>query len=188
MSKVDLRLKGLMMISVIMAVVDVSVGCLLTFYLKFSTKLAAVIIGTVILLHGMYHLIRYIYDGLGKKVFAVNLITAVINVILGIFTIVYPFSSINHLGIMFGIYLLGNAYEKGFYGWKLMKKQDASYPIVCFLAFLLVFMGVLVMFNPFKGFMLSTKLSGLFMVCSGVFEAMICKLFFDKSDVLLKMF
>jgi uncharacterized membrane protein HdeD (DUF308 family) len=188
MNKVELRLKGLMMISVILAVVDISVGCLLTFYLKFSTKLSAVIIGTVILLHGMFHLIRYIYDGLGKKVFAVNLITAVINVILGIFTMVYPFTSINHLGIIFAFYLLGNAYEKGFYGLKLRKKEDASYPLICVLSILLILMAVIVMFNPFSGFMLSTKLAGLFMICSGVFEAMICKLFFDKADVLLKMF
>ena len=78
--------------------------------------------------------------------------------------------------------------EKGFYGLKLRKKEDASYPLVCVIAILLIFMAILVMFNPFSGFMLSTKLAGLFMVCSGVFEAMICKLFFDKADVLLKMF
>ena len=71
MSKVETRFKSLMLISLIMVVINVGIGALLTFYLDFTSNVFAVIIGTVILLQGMFYLIRYLYDGLGKKVFAI---------------------------------------------------------------------------------------------------------------------
>ncbi len=188
MSKVETRFRALMLVSVIIAVLEVAVGVLLTTYLDFSVKLAAVIIGTVILLYGMFYLIRYLYDGLGKKVFAIDLIIAVVNIIIGAFTIFYDFSSINHLGIMFAIHLVSAAVEKGYFGLKLKKIADPAYPLVCTIAILMIVMGVIVSFNPFKEFLLTTKLIGAFMFGAGFFEGMICKLFFSKTETLLKMF
>ena len=188
MSKVETRFKSLMLISFIMVMINVMVGAVLTFYLDFSSKIVAVIIGTVVLLQGMFYFIRYLYDGLGKKVFAIDLIMAVIDIVLGIFIIFFPFESVSHVGIVFGLHLIGNSVEKLYYAYKLRAKQDPSYPLLIVIGLLLVLMGVFVMINPFKAFILSSKLAGMFMLCAGVFEGMICKLFFDKTDTLLKLF
>lgn len=188
MSKVETRFKGLMVVSFILVLINVVAGAALTFYLDFSVDVAAVIVGTVMLLHGMFLLIRYLYDGLGKKVFSIDLIIAVVGIILGIFTIFFKFESINSIGIVFALHLVANAAEKGYYALKLRSVSDPAYPLLCVLALSLVVMAVLVAINPFKTFVLSTKLAGIFMFVSGVFEGMICKLFFDKAKVLLKMF
>lgn len=188
MSKVETRFKSLMLISFIMVMINVMVGALLTIYLDFSSKVTAVIIGTVVLLQGMFYFIRYLYDGLGKKVFAVDLIMAVIDIVLGVFTIFFPFESPGHVGIVFGLHLIGNSAEKLYYAFKLRAKSDSSYPLLIVIGLLLIIMGIFVMFNPFKSFILSSKLSGMFMIGAGVFEGMICKLFFDKTDTILKMF
>lgn len=188
MNKVETRFKSLMLISFVMVIINVMVGALLTLYLDFSSKIVAVIIGTVILLQGMFYFIRYLYDGLGKKVFAIDLIMAVVDIVLGVFTVFFPFESVGHVGIVFGLHLIGNSVEKLYYAYKLRNKQDPSYPLLVVIGLLLILMGVFAMFNPFKAFILSSKLSGLFMLCAGVFEGMICKLFFDKTDTMLKLF
>ena len=188
MNKVETRLKGLMLVSLIMVLINVVVGAYLTFYLNISTKIAGVIIGTAVLLQGMFYFIRYLYDGLGKKVFAVDLIVAVVDIVLGAFSIFFPFESLGHVGIVFGLHLFGNAAEKCYYAVKLRDRSDASYPLFFVIVLLLVVMGVMSMINPFKAFILSSKLVGLFMMCSGVFEGMMCKLFFDKAKAILKMF
>ena len=115
MSKVETRFRSLMLISFVMVCINIAIGALLTFYLDFSTKVAAVIIGTVVLLQGMFYFIRYLYDGLGKKVFAVDLIAAVIDIVLGAFMIFFEFKTISHIGIVFGLHLIGAAVEKGYY-------------------------------------------------------------------------
>ena len=188
MSKVEVRFKGLMLVSLIMVLIDISVGLLLNQYLKFTMKSTAVIVGSVMLLHGMFYLIRYIYDGLGKKVFNMDLIVAVMDIVLGIFTFIYNFNSTNEIGVAFAFYFFSNCLEKGYYGVKFMKEKDSAYPVVFFMAIALLIMGVLVMFNPFSRFMLVTRLAGMFLVCSGIIDGMICKMFFDKSGSFLKMF
>ncbi len=188
MSKVETRFRSLMLISFVMVFIKIIIGALLTFYLDFSVKVAAVIIGTVVLLQGMFYFIRYLYDGLGKKVFAVDLVVAVVDIVLGAFMIFYDFTSLSHIGIVFGLHLIGAACEKGYFAIKLRKHNDSSYPLIIVISLLLIVMGVFVMFNPLKSFVLATKMVGLFMLCTGVFEGMTCKLFFDKAKTLLKMF
>lgn len=188
MKKVESRFKNLMLVSVIMAVVDVIVGICLTLYLGLTTHLVAVVVGTVILLHGMFSLIRYIYDGLGKNVFAINLITAVMGIILGTFTIFFQFTDPKYVGVVFGIYLFFNTIEKVSFGIKLRNHNDASYPIVLVIALFLLVMAVFVAFNPFRNSIMTSKLIGIFMLCSGILDGTICKLFHSNAEGVLKMF
>ena len=57
-----------------------------------------------------------------------------------------------------------------------------------FIAILSFVMGLLVLFNPFEMFMLITRLIGLFMICSGLFEIMTCMLFRKRAKYILDMF
>ena len=69
-----------------------------------------------------------------------------------------------------------------------MKKQEDIFPLVTFIAILSFVMGLLVLFNPFEMFMLITRLIGLFMICSGLFEIMTCMLFRKRAKYILDMF
>ena len=48
--------------------------------------------------------------------------------------------------------------------------------------------GILTIVNPFKAFMLITKLVGIFMVGNSVLELLILNLFKRRSNALLEMF
>ena len=69
-----------------------------------------------------------------------------------------------------------------------MKKQEDIFPLVTFIGILSFVMGLLVLFNPFEMFMLITRLIGLFMICSGLFEIMTCMLFRKRAKYILDMF
>lgn len=188
MNKVNKRFQNLMLISLVMVVVDVLVGLLLMNYFDFSERVFSVIVGSVILLHGLFFTIRYLYDGLGKNVFRADIVAAVVCVLIGLFQMFGPFTSYKSLGIFFGIYLLAQAAEKGYFGFVFFKKREEMYPIICFLAVLIFVMAIVVMLNPFERFMLSTKLSGMFLICSGLFDALFSVLFRNRSTQVLKSF
>lgn len=69
-----------------------------------------------------------------------------------------------------------------------MKAQEDIYPLTSFIAILMIVMGVLAAINPFKTFMLITRLIGLFLICSGVFDAMINMLFRQRAKNIMKIF
>ena len=157
-------------------------------YYDFSNKVYSVIIGSVVLLHGLFFAIRYLYDGLGKKVFTVDIISSVICVIIGLLQIFGPFKSYANIGLFYGIYLVAVALEKGYFGHIFFTKKDEVFPLVFFISILVLIMAVFVIINPFERFMLSTKLSGMFMICSGLLDALVCVLFRNRATEILKVF
>lgn len=188
MDKVIKRFEGLMLSSLLMVFLDVIIGILFLKYTELSTQINVIILGSLVLVHGLFYLIRYFYDGLGCKFFAFDLIIGVAAIILGIFTIFNPFSALEIMGVMFCIWLVASGIEKIFYGYKFMKAQEDIYPLTCFIGILLILMGILALINPFEGFMLITRLVGLFLICSGIFDGMVCLLFRRRAKQILKIF
>lgn len=188
MNKVIKRFESLMLFSLVMPLIDIIVGVLFLKFPEFSMKVNITILGVSIILHGLFYFIRYIYDGLGAKVFSFELIVGVIAVILGVFTIFSPFEAIKSIGYFFCGWLCVRALNIIYYGVKFIKnKQDIS-PLTLFIAVLMIIMGFLVAFNPFKAFMLITRLIGIFIICSGLFDGMICFLFRKNAKNILEVF
>jgi uncharacterized membrane protein HdeD (DUF308 family) len=188
MNKASKKFQNLMLISLVMVVVDILVGVLLMNYFDFTEKIFSIIIGSVILLHGLFYAIRYLYDGLGKKVFTVDIISAVVCVIIGLLQIFGPFTSYANIGLFYGIHLIAVALEKGYFGHIFFTKKDETFPLVFFISILLIVMAIFVIINPFERFMLSTKLTGMFMICSGLLDALVCVLFRNRAAEILKLF
>ncbi len=188
MNKVSKRFQNLMLVSLVMVVIDIAIGVLLMNYYDFSERVFSVIIGSTIVLHGLFYAIRYLYDGLGKNVFAVDIVVAVVCVIIGALQIFGPFTSYKNIALFYGIYLVAVAFEKGFFGHLFFKEKDEIFPLVCFVSILVLVMAVFVIVNPFERFMLSTKLVGMFMICSGLFDGLISVLFRNRASEILKLF
>lgn len=182
------RFYKLMYVSMASVLLDILIGVLLLVFTDMSSKICIVLLGSLILIHGLFYLIRYFYDGLGNRVFSVDLISGVAAVILGLFTIFNPYNAMTVIGYLFGIWLLVRGLEKGYYAVIFIKRRDDIAPIFAMISLLVIVMAVLVVLNPFDAFMLVTRLCGLFLICDALFEVMACRLFQRKSKDILKMF
>lgn len=188
MDVIEKRFGILLLISMAMVLIDAMVGVSLFVFVDLSSKISSVILGSLILIHGLFYLIRYVYDGLGNRFFAVNLVCGVAAIILGIFMYVNPFDKLSTMGIMFGIWMFITAAEKLFYGIKFIKGHDEIAPLVTFISVLLFVMGILSIVNPFSAFMLISRLIGIFVVCYALFEIMVSRLFLSRGKEVLKLF
>ncbi len=189
MSKITKRLEKMMLVSLGVGLLDVIVGLIFILCTSLSTSINVVILGATILVHGLFYIVRYVYDGLGKKVFAVDLIAGVAAVILGVFTIFFNFSdALVALGPVFFAWLLITGLEKIYYGVVFMKKQEDIYPLVSFISILFFIMGIVALINPFETFMVITRLVGLFIICAGLLEVIVCMLFRKRAKYILQMF
>lgn len=188
MSKITERLEKLMLFSVGINLLDILVGILFLVFTKLAIQSNTVILGALILVHGIFFIIRYIYDGLGKKVFGADVIAGTAACILGLFTIFSPFKALNVIGVLFGIWLIIVGLEKVYYVVLLVKNQEGIYPLILSMTILIFIMGVISIFNPFSTFMLITRLIGLFLICTGLFNSMACTLFKKRAKYILSMF
>ena len=188
MNKVIEKFNKIMNISILMLIIDIAVGVLLIASTSFATKIAAVVVGCLFLIRGIYFLIRYIYDGLGIRIFATDLIVGVASIIIGLFTIFNTYETVKIIGIMYGIYLLVNGCNKLYYAIKFMKVNEEIYPLVTFITILYIVMGIVVIINPFKTFMLITRLIGYFIIASSLLDIIYSLLFKKRAKSILKLF
>ena len=63
MKKVVDRFRKLMLCSFLTSLLDIIVGILFIIFTDVSTKIIVIVLGAIILVHGLFYLIRYIYDG-----------------------------------------------------------------------------------------------------------------------------
>lgn len=188
MNKIIERFNKIMNISLLLVIMDIIVGFVFIRYAELSSKLMIVILGCYILVHGLFDLIRYFYDGLGNKIFHYDLINGILCSLIGLGSIISPVKSLTIIGVLFGIWLISSGVMKCIYTYKFMRFNEEIYPLVGFISILMIIMGIVVLTNPFDSFMLITKLIGIFMVCYGLFDAMYISLFKKRAKNLLKIF
>ena len=78
MNKIVERFNKLLNISFLMVAIDFIVGLLFVLKPEISNKVSLIAVGSLVLVHGLYALINYFYDGLGNKFFKIELIMGII--------------------------------------------------------------------------------------------------------------
>ena len=188
MEKVIEKFNKIINISILTLVIDLAVGILLVASTSFATKIAAIVIGSLLIIRGIYSIIRYIYDGIGIKIFATDLIVGISSIIIGLFSIFNTIETIKVIGILYGIWLLLNGCNKLYYSIKFMKAQEEIYPLITFISILYIVMSIIVIFNPFNTFMLITKLIGYFIIASSLLDIIYNLLFKKRAKEILILF
>ena len=188
MKKITERFKKLMLASLGIAVLDLLVGVLFLIFTTFSTKVCSVIIGALILVHGLFYMIRYIYDGLGRKVFSVDVIFGVAAIILGIFTMLNLYDTVSFYLTLFGIGLFIIGVEQLCFAFKFMKKHEETYPIITIISSAIIIMGIVAIVNPFSLTILTLRLVSYFLIATGLLECLFCNLFKKRANVILDIF
>jgi len=188
MNKVVQRFKKMMFASMGIFLLDIVVGVLFFMFPEFTTEVSSVIIGALILVHGLFYLIRYVYDGFGKKIFNVDVIFGVACIILGLFSVFNPLEELNIHLLLFGIGICIIGLEMLCYGVMFMKKHEETFPLITLMSILVIVMGALAIINPFEDFILTSRLVSYFAIATGLLGCLYSNLFRRRTNAILDMY
>ena len=188
MNRAVKNFNSLLNISFLMIALDVIVGGLFLFYTEIATNIAIVIIGCLILVHGIFALIDYFYVGMLFKFLKYKYIPGLVLILLGIIIIINPVATINLLGIGMGVWLLVIGTENLAYAIRLWKFKEDISSLVLFISICAMLMGILIIINPFSKFMLVTKLAGIFIIASGLLDMVKLLLFKKRAKNIIQAF
>jgi uncharacterized membrane protein HdeD (DUF308 family) len=188
MTKIMERFNKMMFASLGIYALDIIVGILFLMFNSVQDRVCCVVLGALILVHGLFFLIRYVYDGLGRKIFASDVIFGVAASIFGLFMIFVPAELLTHYLLLYGIGLCIIGLEVMYYGIIFMKKREETYPLVTSTALLIIIMGILAILNPFKQFMLTLRLVSYFSIATGLFGCSCSNLFKRRARAILDMY
>ena len=171
-----------------MLVIDFLVALVLFKFSSLSVKIDCVIMGSLLIVHGLFALIKYFYDGIGSRIFASQLINSVAGIILGLFLCFYHLDTVKTMGILVGIWFIIDGLLKAYHSFVFLKNKEEIAPLVFMPALLITIMGILVILNPFSMYISIIRLIAIFMFGFVVLEGMNSMLYKRRAKNILSMF
>ena len=190
MEVIERRFKKFQLFSMIVSVFSFVIGLIfLGFEKRLMVEIYKPVIGSLVVISGLFSLVKYFYDGLANDVYKFEIVNGIALLILGAFILLGEYENLYKvIGLFFGLYYLLNGLMKGFYTFKFLKNNEEIYPLFLIITILTIVMGILSIFNPFGSFMLITRLISVFLVFGSVLELMAASLFRKRSKYILKIF
>lgn len=189
MEVIEKRFGKFQLLSVGVALFGLIVGLVLIGLADYVTpQVISRVLAGVIIIGGLSALIKYFYDGFANNVYKFEIVSGLAMLILGIFMFFTGEESYyDTLGIYFGIYCVLNGLNKGFYTYRFLRENESIFALYLMLTVLIVVMGALSIFSPFK-FMEITYMVSIFLVVVSVFDMMAASLFRKRAKHILKIF
>lgn len=166
----------------VICLMELGIGLFQFFFNSLSTKSVFILLGCLMIVEGLYSLIKYFSDGFGTSVYESKLVFGSSGLVLGLFTAIYNFS---YLNVVLGIWFLIKACCKLYDSFKLRSFDEEIYPLQFMFALLILIMGVCIIFNLITSVLIDKKI-GLFLVIMAIVEFMNSMLYRRRAENLLE--
>ena len=166
MTDIDRLFSKIMWMDIALSICLTLVGLIFLVYPDVSVTLIGIIFGLLITILGGV----LIYTYLKRReipFFWFNLIYGILGVILGILTIISPFTFTQVITIFIGIWILYMAIIKIDFAIRLKLLEERSWLFLLMSALLEIFMSILIFINPFSNLII-TEIAGAYFVLCGI--------------------
>ena len=122
MEVIERRFKKFQLFSMIVSVFSFVIGLIfLGFEKRLMVEIYKPVIGSLVVISGLFSLVKYFYDGLANDVYKFEIVNGIALLILGAFVLLGEYENLYKvIGLFFGIYYLLNGLMKGFYTFKFL--------------------------------------------------------------------
>lgn len=169
LTDIDRLFTKIMWFEILASLILIIIGIVFLLNPKMSLEVLGVLFGLNILGFGAINLYAY------KKrsdipLFRFHLIYGIIGLILGIITILNPFTFMSVVTIFIGLWVIYMAIQKIEFALRLKKMEEQSWLLLITSAILEIFMSILILINPFSNLVI-TSLAGAYFVLCGIINA-----------------
>lgn len=185
MKKMEERFNKIMLIEIAYSLLYGIFGLILCLKSEIANTTVGILIGIFFLIAGCMQIYTFI-DKTKIKLFKYNIGLGILDIILGIFIMLDPLTLINILNISLGIWILIEGIYRISYFYRFKKVGEESNKILLASALLFIFMGVLIIFNPFRSIVI-TRTIGIFIILYSILNINNLVLLKRRSKHFLKL-
>jgi uncharacterized membrane protein HdeD (DUF308 family) len=185
LKEIEEKFKKIIILEMGFSFIFAILGIILVFKSEMGLKISGTLIGIFFLLIGLIKIYTFINKS-KIKIFKTDIIFGVLNILLGLFMILYPKTTITILNIGFGICLLLEGISKFILFINLKSIKEECSKIFLVSSLLLIFLGVIIIIDPFSS-MVIAKLVGIFIILYNVLNLNDLVLLRKRSKNILKL-
>lgn len=164
-------ISGMIRSSIICSIALVALGILLIFKSELTIMTISYVIGGCLIAIGVLAELKYLKEN-SKDVTKgdIDIIYGIVSIILGIIVIKNPEAIASIIPLVIGIIIIANSVVKLQYSLELKKEKNELWLSTFILSIVMVVCGVVLIFNPFQGAVLLTRIVGIFILLYAVLD------------------
>lgn len=166
LTDLDKLFRKIMWIEIAISTVLVLIGVVFLIWPSISVQVLSILFGIIILASGIMNIYGYIKRK-DFPIFKFHLVYGIISVILGILTIINPFTFSQVVTIFIGAWMLYLSIVKIDLSLRLKTINESSWSLLLVSAILEIFMSILIFINPFSNLVV-TQVAGAYFILSGI--------------------
>ena len=168
------------------SIIYLILGVIIFLNSEIASNVTGILVGIFFFIAGCLQIYTYI-DKSKIKFFRYNLWTGILEILVSLLIMINPFTFINILNISLGIWLVIEALCKLIVFYQLRKVNEESNRIFLMSTLLLLFMGIILIINPFRTILI-TKTIGIFIILYNVVNLNNLVLLKRRSKKFIKLF
>lgn len=172
MELIKKKFKSMYKTSIIFSIILFLVGLFLL--MKPETTLHAIsyFVGIVLIIWGIVPIITFFANKDKENYLEFSFIVGVFALVFGIIVMLNPNIIGSIIPLMVGIWMIINGITKLYYALNINKESKASISII--ISVIILICGLLLIFNPFGGAVMLTKLIGIFVIVYSILDLIEC--------------
>lgn len=170
MKNVTESLKKAYQRSIISSICFIVIGLFLVFQSHATITVISYIIGGVLIAMGIAAFIRYFQTKGEQRTFTFDLVYGIITVIVGLIFVINPEMIASFIPFVLGVWIILSGAFKFQNAFSLKALHSEVWVGTLVIAILMVVCGLVLLFNPFAGAIVITKLIGIFMVIYAILD------------------
>ena len=120
---------------------------------------ALMLFGIILLVTGIYSIVKYIMNN--QSFFRFELVYGLLSIIVGCFAIFKPFTIVNLITVLLGIWLIISSVFKFGTAIELRKINEDTWTFDLAISALTILLGIMLIINPFSGYMVISTYTGI---------------------------
>ena len=156
--------------SIISSVSLIALGILLIFQSEVTIITISYIIGSILIALGVIAAIRFIKHIKDISRSDLDIIYGIVCIILGVVVIESPEAIASVIPFVLGLIIIVNSATKLQYSFELKKEKNDLWLSTLILSIIMVICGIVLIFNPFKGAVLLTRIVGIFILIYSILD------------------
>ena len=156
--------------SIITSIVLIVLGLLLIFQSEITILSISYILGGILIALGVLAIIKFIKNTNNSSKSELDIVYGVVTVILGILIIKNPEAIASIIPIILGISIIVSSATKLQYAFELKANKNSLWKTTMVISIISTLCGIILLFNPFKGAVVFTKVIGIFIVIYAILD------------------
>lgn len=186
MKKLEDKFNKILLTEMAFSIIYLLLGVFIAIKSEIANSVAGILVGIFFLISGFINIYTFI-DKSKIRLFRYNIWTGILEVLLGIFIMLNPLTLLDILNISLGIWILVEGINRMILYIDMKKIQEESSKIFLVSSLLLIFMGVMIILNPFRSIVI-TRTIGIFIILYNVISLNNLVLLKRRSKKFLKLF